>query len=391
MDGNVKGRENLSRLYAALLVRHDSPFPEIVYLVHEHTRTDSDVFHISDDLATWVWSVLSPCLSGVDTIYMAPAGFLHAISFSGVKDVDQEYVTDHRVIRHLLTTRDIIDKKKKKQPLISSVPGKALFMGGADFDLSELQLRQMNNEKVITGENTIRALPDHLRAQGMDYLPGSVKEVCRAADILSQHQWKTAVFVDRYATKKQVLSAVETLSPDILHISTHGFYFPPLSDSHTLPVGFFEEYSVAESVFRAATQPLMRCGLFFVGANQAWTNQVMSDEWKNGILTGYEISQLDLSQVRLVILSACSTGMGDIDHKEGVLGLQRAFRMAGVEHMLVSRWEIPNKETEELISAFYNAWMPGTTVKEAFDNAQRQMRDKYPDEPYKWAGFILIE
>lgn len=216
-------------------------------------------------------------------------------------------------------------------------------MGGADFDLSEIQLIKVDNEEVSTEENTIRAIPEHLRAQGLDYLPGSVKEVCKAADILARHQWKTAVYVDRYATKNQILSAVETLSPDVLHISTHGFYFPPLSDRNKLPVGFFEKYSVIESVFRAATQPLMRCGLFFAGANQAWTNQEMSNECEVGILTGYDISQLDLSQVRLVILSACSTGAGDIDHKEGVLGLQRAFRMAGVENMLVSRWEIPIK------------------------------------------------
>ncbi len=392
IDGNIEGRETLSRLYAALLVRHDSPFPQIVYLVREHTGVVSNIFDIPDpdDLAAWVWNVLSPCLSGIDTIYMAPAGLLHAISFAGVKDPDQGYVTDRVLIRHLLTTRDIIDKKQQ-QPLLSEVPGKALFVGGADFDLTEAELSSMDREEIPAQENAIRAIPEHLRAQGLDYLPGSVKELCGAADMLARNQWKTAVFVDRYATKKQILSAVETFSPDVLHISTHGFYFPPLSESHKLPVGFFEEYSVMESVFRSATQPLMRCGLFFAGANRVWTNQTMDAEWENGILTGYEISQLDLSQARLVILSACSTGMGDIDHREGVLGLQRAFRMAGVGNMLVSRWEIPDKETEELISAFYQLWLPGVTVKEAFDGAQRQMRETYPDDSYKWAGFLLIE
>ncbi|MCC8188753.1 MAG: hypothetical protein LIP08_14985 [Bacteroides sp.] len=116
MDENIQGRADLFRLYAALLVRHDSPFPQVVYLVREHTGPDFDGFHISDadGLADWVWSVLSPYLSGIDTIYMAPAGFLHAISFAAVKDADQGYVTDRRVIHHLLTTRDIIDKKRSR-------------------------------------------------------------------------------------------------------------------------------------------------------------------------------------------------------------------------------------------------------------------------------------
>ena len=93
----------------------------------------------------------------------------------------------------------------------------------------------------------------------------------------------------------------------------------------------------------------------------------------------------------MVVLSACQTGLGDIKAGEGVYGLQRAFRMAGVQTMVVSLWGVDDAVTAELMEAFYKQLTLKTTKRKAFNVAMQQIRNKYPDEPDKWAAFVLVE
>ena len=91
------------------------------------------------------------------------------------------------------------------------------------------------------------------------------------------------------------------------------------------------------------------------------------------------------------MLSACETGLGDIDGSEGVYGLQRAFKMAGVDIIVMSLWEVPDIETAEFMNLFYQNWLKSKKVKDAFISAQRTMQTKYKTEPEKWAAFVLFE
>lgn len=95
---------------------------------------------------------------------------------------------------------------------------------------------------------------------------------------------------------------------------------------------------------------------------------------EDGILTAYQIAQMDLSNTDLVVLSACETAWGDIEGNKGVIGLQRAFKMAGVKQMIVSLWQVPSKPTMELITLFYKSWLSGQTTREALRNAQVNMK-----------------
>ena len=110
----------------------------------------------------------------------------------------------------------------------------------------------------------------------------------------------------------------------------------------------------------------------------------------DGILTAYEVSNTYLPNTKLVVLSACETGLGDIKGSEGVFGLQRAFKMAGVEYIIMSLWKVPDAETVEFMETFYEKWFSGTTIEEAFRFTQTSMKIKYPNQPYKWAAFVLI-
>ena len=129
--------------------------------------------------------------------------------------------------------------------------------------------------------------------------------------------------------------------------------------------------------------------MILAGGNAVWRGEEIPDKIEDGILTAYEVSGLDLFNTKLVTLSACETGLGDIQGTEGVYGLQRSFKMAGVDYVIMSLWQVPDKETQEFMELFYTNWTGEKDIGEAFRSTQRIMRNKY--EPYYWAGFVLME
>ena len=132
-------------------------------------------------------------------------------------------------------------------------------------------------------------------------------------------------------------------SPEIIHIATHGFFFPgektgsDNQDKETFRGGIPDKPAFTES-----ENPLFRSGLLLAGAGRAWSNLQTIHGVEDGTLTAYEVSNLNLNNTRLVVLSACETGLGDIHGSEGVYGLQRAFKMAGVHYMIISLWKVPD-------------------------------------------------
>ena len=125
------------------------------------------------------------------------------------------------------------------------------------------------------------------------------------------------------------------------------------------------------------------------GANNFWVHNIHSTAIDDGILTAYEVSGLDFYNTKLVVLSACETGLGDIKDSEGVYGLQRSFKMAGVNNIIMSLWSVPDKETSEFMQLFYQNLIAKQDVGIAFRAAQKIMRNKY--SPYYWAAFVLME
>jgi CHAT domain-containing protein len=130
--------------------------------------------------------------------------------------------------------------------------------------------------------------------------------------------------------------------------------------------------------------------LILSGANEFWNNKSLVDPNKDGVLTAEEISFMDLRGVELIVLSACDTGLGEISNLEGVNGLQRAFKLAGANKLIMSLWKIPDRETVEFFGYFYNFLLEEKfNVNESFRKTQRIMKEKYT--PYYWAGFVLLE
>ena len=151
-------------------------------------------------------------------------------------------------------------------------------------------------------------------------------------------------------------------APSILHIASHGFF---LTDSATIQ------------------NPLLRSGLALAGANLA------AGATGGGILTALEASNLNLWGTRLVTLSACDTGVGQVRNREGVYGLRRAFFLAGAESLVMTLWPVSDFVTRQVMTAYYGGLKRGLGRGDALRRAQLAvMHEPNHRHPFFWAGFI---
>lgn len=356
------------RHYAALIVRPRAEYPYLVPIGPESRITAAMKGRFDfDGLWFEVWRPLEYYLGYAHDIYIAPAGILNAIPFAALHNLG-DFIADRYALHNILSGKDLIAGRHRAAPLQRK---NALLFGGADFGIEP-------SDPALESETRPNAT--RLRSQGFGYLPGSLKEVSDLTVMLRKQGWNTTVFTDTEATEKQFRESIAGEAPEILHISTHGFHIPqPVTDSDS------------RNPFMVSDEPLMRSGLLFTGANHTWNGGDAPPPDNDGILTGLEIAYMNLSGTKLVVLSACETGLGMIDNSEGVYGLQRAFRPAGAEAMIVSLWKVPDDETARIMTEFYRGITTGKTAKRAFDLAQQEARRRNPYDPYQWAGFIFIE
>jgi CHAT domain-containing protein len=171
---------------------------------------------------------------------------------------------------------------------------------------------------------------------------------------------ESALFTGERATKAE-LQKVE--APRMLHIASHGFF---LTDARVQGVN-----------------PLVRSGLAFAGANLSPATR------ESGILTALEASSLNLWGTRLVTLSACDTGVGEVRNGEGVYGLRRAFVLAGAESLVMSLWPVNDAIARETMVAYYRGLRAGLGRGDALRQSKLTMlRRSVRQHPYYWAGFI---
>lgn len=148
----------------------------------------------------------------------------------------------------------------------------------------------------------------------------------------------------------------------------------PINNQNYLGVCYFrlEQFRHAATHFEGTLKQVDTIRI----TNDTYYNQVLDN-----LINSY--TNLDLSNTDLVVLSACETGLGDVDNSEGVYGLQRAFKMAGVDIIIMSLWEVPDAETSEFMTTFYTNWLSGQKIRTAFRNTQLTMAETYKDNPEK--------
>ena len=390
-----------SIIYAAYLVKQNDSTPRFIPLCEEKqlgkyfssTGGASNIITIyrsdpldekdkpsisGDSLYALVWKPLQPYLKGIKKIDYSPAGLLYKIAFHALPTGDSSLLMDKYELTQYTSIRQLAFKEEKKVGNVSI----ALF-GNCNFSMDSAAI--IKNIPASDNANDLITAPigrgDHSR--GWKALTGTASEINAIGTLFEKAGFTENTYSQENATEEQFKS-LSSNSTGIIHLATHGFFLP---DPEIKKQEGFE--TDKRNAFTLADDPLLRSGIVLSGANRVWGGQPPIAGREDGIVTAYEIAQLDLAKTDLVVLSACETALGDVKGNEGVFGLQRAFKMAGVKHMLLSLWKVPDAETAELMKIFYTYYLQGKSAREAFSTAQQEMRKRY--SPYYWAAFVLIE
>lgn len=303
-----------------------------------------------------VWDPVSAHISGASKVFIVTDGSLGLVNFDALPVGDARYVIDGPATRHYLTAeRDLA----KRAP--ASASRTLLTLGDPDFD---------GRDTVVTKAPAVRrgaGTPcSDFASLRFDRLPASASETAAIASL-----WKPAAAIQLLGANASKAS-LKQLAPGarIIHLATHGFF-------------------LGEGC--AGDNPLLLSGLAFAGANGRASTPADGDD---GMLTSEEIATMDLSGVEWAVLSACDTGLGSIVAGEGVLGLQRAFQLAGTATVIMSLWPIDDRSTERWMTALYDERLTRQQpTAEAVRAADRRMlaerrRDGRSTHPFYWAAFV---
>jgi CHAT domain-containing protein len=311
-----------------------------------------DVKKTARDLDELVMRPVRRLLGDTKHILLSPDGALNLIPFSALVDENEHYLVDRYTITYLTSGRDLLslhENQESKQP--------SLVLADPLFGLAH------------TTEGSPERSASARRSADMgqmffNRLPGTAREAKALGAILPG----VRVLTQEAATE----SALKQVNgPRILHIATHGFFLPDeprAGGDGTRGIRLSGGGAAQGRVSWQQDNPLLRSGLALEGANQK-----RGAGGEDGILTALEVAGLDLWGTKLVVLSACETGVGDVSNGEGVYGLRRALVLAGSESQVMSLWQVSDAATRDLMVAYYKRLMAGEGRTEALRAVQLEM------------------
>jgi CHAT domain-containing protein len=354
-------------------------------------------------LRALLWDPLEPFVAGSERIFLVPDGAVHLVPFGALPAGNDGYLVEaiEGGFHVLSAERDLIphpESLKTGQGLLA--------LGDVDFD-APLRGHEPRPAAVVAGVGSpsiATERPRHVPYRGaspdcggfgervFEPLPGSSREI---KDV--QRIWKQAgrsrrsgsIVELRKDRAREDLFALEAKGKSVLHLATHGFVLSGCFRSRGAAPGGDRWDEVRAG--RMPESPLRLSGLALAGANRRGGAERAEDD---GVLTAEEIATLDLTGTDLAVLSGCETGVGDVRVGEGVLGMTRAFRIAGVRTLLYSLWPVEDRAGAAWMRAFHGARMKeGLDVPSAARRASlevlRDLRARgEAAHPILWGGFV---
>ncbi len=355
---NVPQKGNI---YAALILKKEKESPVMVPLFFDKDMPKISHYPFVDEKWAYknIWKPLMPYIRGVRNIYFSPVGIMNKFPVEYLPD--EQGVTINKIYnmyrlsctRELLTSREFDATEKIN----------CSAWGGLRYDTARVDI-SINNDEFR------QALI------GAKYLPATKKEIMSIENEFKCYGSGCEIVTGNDGTEQNFyrLSGKDFA---VIHIATHGYYKTKVNDS----IRYDED------------EALTRSGLLLSGANNTLIYGIPCEKNNDGILTALEVSRLDLSHVDLVTLSACQTGQGD-ETSEGILGLQRGFKKAGVQSVLVSLCPVKDEATAIFMTSFYKYYLEFKNKQEALRLAQQSLqawnKGFYNDFKY-WSPFVLID
>lgn len=319
--------------------------------------SDLETNSYTDRLYSLIWKPLEQYIKESPKVFFSPDGLLNKIAIETITGNGPCNETDfYRVF-------SLMDIENKNKPILKHV----LAMGDIDYDDMDAYISESTRG-------------DRGKLKKWNSLKGTALELASISEALSSlKDIKIDMYVQDHASEAQLKSYNNT-TVNCIHLATHGFYYDNLTQNESA----FNQRLFSCNMFSSA-------GLLLSGANKAWTSSnLLDNNTEDGILTPDEVETLSFPNLNLVVLSACETGLGAID-VDGVWGMQRSFRNAGAENLVVSLSKINDAITANFMSDFYQNIAIQKNIHDSFYLSQKKLKERYPGNPEIYSAFILIE
>lgn len=380
-------KENSDRVYYAMILFPNDSIPTAIRLC---TNKDLKALTIDDisngNLYNILWKPVEHIIKPNNTIFFSPSATLHSLAIesavnskTGLRMNDQCQMYRLSSTREIVLARDTVFKHHQQQGKIG------LLIGGLDYNSK----RDFKPESTFSDNSEVLLFRGGLHFKKFKPLPFTKDEIENIQpyikDIMSVDSVVT--LVDKSGTET-AFRYYSRLPICLLHIATHGFY---LSDDDYMKLDGKDYLSLLGKNYRDIEEKgLIRSGLLFAGVNHV-LNHKDSQSDDDGIMTAMEISTMGLNGVDLAVLSACQTASGEISD-DGVIGLQRGFKKAGVNSIVMSLWTVDDDATCVFMTKFYEHLATHHDKQGALNAAQKYLQEsaKYKD-PKHWAAFVLLD
>ena len=377
---NEKGE----REYVAYLLSKEWKYPKLVSVTTQ-SQLDSllgqvegkiDRFYEEEyarQLLQLVWEPLKEEFSKVKTVYYVPSGFFHQIAFESIPVGRRRLLGDKYQFVRLSSAKEILHYEELRK---LHQAGSAVLYGGLDYDMEAEEMAEQSARCRLPDAFALRGTQKMKGKSTFQKIDYSDEEVIAIGRILTLNNIAVRCYRGKEGTEESFLS-LSGKAPHLLQLSTHGFFYTPDEAKSTIGLSGYKDM-------------MYLTGLVMSGGNAEWTGKPLPDGVQGGLLTSADIARLDLKNVQLAVLSACETGRGKATN-EGLYGLQRAFKKAGAQTLVMSLWQVSDMATKDFMVAFYGQLVKnGGDKRAAFSQARNEIRDKYQDPAY-WAGFVMID
>ena len=381
----------------ALVLKNDWDEPKYLDLFNETDlhNIDKEDYYTTSHLFALIWDPIFVRIfenyQDEKKIYFSPSEMISQIAIESLIDYWDQNISENHEFHRLSSTRELLFQAND-----TNIEN-AVVYGGLIYD-AEIQDIVNNNKKFNntptkiyrSSASVIESLENN-RA-GIRYLPATKIEGEIIESKLKNNDIQCS-FLNNIRGTEESFYALDRSNTNILHVATHGFYWSQSEldslqakrDISLSLIGLNTNLSIEEKA-------MTRSGLFLSGANLSLSGQELPNNTCDGILTAFEISKLDLSSVDLAVLSACKTGLGEVKSGEGIYGLQRGFKKAGVQSIVMSLWEVDDDATQKLMAEFYENYLSGKSKRESLLKSQKAVRETPGwENPVYWAGFILLD
>jgi CHAT domain-containing protein/Tfp pilus assembly protein PilF len=332
-----------------------------------------------------LWEPLEAYLRDVQVVLVSPDGALTRCPLPALpgkepgefllEEVPIAVVAVPQMLTEVL--RDSSEAPSQKAPGASI--NSMLLVGDVDFGAGPGQW-------VAQTAHQHRSAPRGTNQTQFDRLPNTVQEIEFVKRLFQQSHTGSPVEVVRSGEATEEAFRRQARGHRYLHLATHGFFAPP-EIRNALSASAISSEPLLKTVSSprrwdqtvAGFHPGLLSGIVLAGANREYQSTAVPGQLSDdGILTASEVAELDLRAADLVVLSACETGLGAVAGGEGVLGLQRAFQVAGARTTISSLWKVDDAATRALMVEFYkNLWEKKLGKLEALRQAQLTMLREY--------------